>query len=404
MKKRFCGLSPEAWRIWPYYAMSIGFSVPYVMYWGNFLTGLGFDEGQIGTMNAIAPLVAMAFQPLLGMLGDRIRYKNHLALLLLVLASVPIMLLGLSSAWIYVFVMMLLYSICTGGLGSINEAMAMEVVDRTNSSYGPLRMGGAVMYMVLSPLCGLILANEYGRTPYLLLGFMALCVVFALFAPKVEGHAKKSDKVNPIEVLKDPVVRTMTLLGMGIFMIGCATMNFGSLFAVREYGATSSLLGWMAAFGCAFEVMFFFLFDRVYYKLGATKMMLLGGLCCAVRLILQGFFPGIPTHMISSAIGPIASALYTQSLYRLVSYVTPMKLKASAMSMLSLTTGVARAIGSWTCGRLLLTLSYRATWILYGVGTAVLVGGFALFFLFKKELRQKIYAASALARSEESAA
>ena len=35
---------------------------------------------------------------------------------------------------------------------------------------------------------------------------------------------------------------------------------------------------------------------------------------------------------------------------------------------------------------------------------AVLVGGFALFFLFKKELRQKIYAASALARGEESAA
>ena len=365
----------------PYFGLMYAVNAVYQNFFSNYLVGQGIEKAAIGTIMAVSPLMAMLAQPVWGAAGDRMKLKNAL-LILLTAAPCAVMLLAgnVGSVW-WAAAVVGAYAFFQTAITPLMDAVALESLARGGYGFGPVRMTGTIAYAVTAPLVGLAMAGSYKLTPWLTALFLGLGIVASLFLPKVRGHQHGHKKVSMWSLLKD---RQFLFLLTFTAVLMTAMSFYNTYFSVyfMELGASPALLGWASFISAAGEVPFLLVGDKLFRKLGVSKLLLLATVVVAVRFALVGLTTNLTLILLTQLMHGWGYIVMAFAMAKYISMRVPGELSASGQMLYNVMgLGIARAIGSFLSGRIVLYTGMRNLFFIASILAlcALIVFGYLIY-------------------------
>ncbi len=382
---------PFPFRMAPFFIMQYACNAIYQNNISNYLRSAQMSDSAIGYLLTLTPLAGMLGQLIFGRLGDRVRYKNTLLIALGVLSAASIFLTGLSAA---VSVMLLSSLLCVYSFFQMSSeplmnAIALETLDRRGLSFGPIRSLGTASFALVSPLVGMLIVNQYPRMIPIATIALVLLAASAILLPKVEGHAHRNPRAGSIApLLKNKTLVTLVLTFAGI-MIGFSVFYtfYPIHFTSEAIGGTSTMLGWGFFISSAIEVPVLLNSDKIFKKLGASRILATAGGVLALRLFLLSSLVNPYALLATQALHGWGLALMSFAMAKYINLVVPMELKASGQMLFTLAAmTLPRSLGSLIGGALRNWVDLSSVFLLACLFVAAVSAVFCVIIRRDKEL------------------
>ncbi|HOJ20295.1 MAG TPA: MFS transporter [Armatimonadota bacterium] len=347
----------------------------------------GFTESEIGTLNALAALLAVLSPPLWGMVTDRAGDKRiPLALLFLASgATYPLFLLAdsLGSALLIQAVFNFSFAPCI----PLTDAIALELLPRAGGDYGRIRLWGSLGFIVTLLVSGLFL----GGGPLAPKGGGDLVATFVAFGiVRVLGAAwvlslPRGEAPQAVATYRGDLGALFRDRGFLLFLAATFLCNT----ALRSYyvflsiyldglGVSDSMKGVFWSLGVAAEVVFMVFAWRLVQRMGVCGMLMLGMAGGALRLILFSLF--LPVGAVALAQGLHALAFGATHIASLtfINASVPERFRASGQTLhAAIVGGLGGVLGSRLAGDLAqawgIPAAFRACGLLAGVAALLVV-------------------------------
>lgn len=312
---------------------------------------IGFTQSQIGALLSLGPLVAILAQPVWGTLGDRAKTKNQILLVLIAGSGFSILLFPLSELFIYLLIIICIFTFFQTSVYAISDAITLEIIDRQKSgNYGIIRMGGTIGFAFMSITFGWIAKDHIGSMFYVFFLIMVLSFFLILRFPAIEGHQSKGKKMHLWVLFKNR--KLMLYLGIN-FVLQVTLGYYYAFFPIyfKELGGDNVLLGWSMVISSLSEIPFLLFWDKIYERIKISLILLVAAVATAVRWYLfsaiHNPYWALPVQLLHGLIFIVLAV----TIATFINKEVPDELKASGQTfngLLSL--GVARIIGSFVGG------------------------------------------------------
>lgn len=333
---------------------------------------LGFTNTQLGAISAATAAAALLFQPLWGMLADRVKSRRTL-LVCLSLASACALLLAAAgrSFALQIGAAFAFYAFfCT--LLPLGDTLLLECGD---GCFGAYRLAGGASFAVVSALFGLI-SHRLGRHGALWSAAVLLLFTGGAALLLSEASARPRARKNPFALLKDKRLCAMLIFLLPLQM----TMGYFYTFYApwfRELGGSDGLLGLGYLISAASEAPYLLLSGRVYRRFGAVKPMCAAALALSLRWLLLGTARSAAVALLSQLLHGGGFIVLSVSMAYWISEHVPASLHASGQMLLNMATfGIARISGNLAGGFLAQVLGRGGVFL---TGAALCTAWDALF-------------------------
>ncbi|MFJ3485797.1 MFS transporter [Pseudomonas sp. NPDC090202] len=250
---------------------------------------LGLDEAGLGLLLLCLGIGSILAMPLAGALSARLGCRRIIIWvgsiaclclpLLASLTSVPLMVATL-----------FIYGASMGALGCVTNIQAI-IVERASGNtmmsgfHGLFSCGGIVGAAGVSGLLSV------GVWPWLSMTLVALFIAFALYKAAPNLLVYGSEPGGPMFAVPRGVVLFIGLMCFTVFLTEGAMLDWSAVFLSAERGVEASYAGFgYAVFALAMSVGRL-CGDPVVRRLGAQRIILFGGLCAAIGLVVATLIP-----------------------------------------------------------------------------------------------------------------
>lgn len=372
------------------YFMSYGISSFLTKYLGE----IGLLDWQIGMMTSVSAIVGVLIQPYWGMLTDRIQFKKTVLIVLLAALSLICFWLNNKTAFLMVFLGMILFSIAGLPIGPTYSVITLEFLQEIGKPYGPVRVVGTLGFQAGTLIAGAVFVSSLQGVYALMGGVSLISLILAMFLPPVKGHQHGREKMSIRVLFLDKQI--VWLLGM--VLIGTITSSFYMIFFSKHMGDLAISNQWTGVIffvSVLLELPFLWFANHLSKKTNIWNWVLIGYLVNAIRFIGFGLFSSVPMLLLFQlpAVSVMACFEFFPILY--LNARAPDELKASAQNLLMIVAfGISKVIGS-----LLGILSGRI-----GIPNVFILNGVLLLLmavLFWKPTRALVVAEGNVLRDEE---
>jgi PPP family 3-phenylpropionic acid transporter len=335
-KGRFASFSPTL-RLGLFYAalyLTSGVYSPYLTVW---LKAGGLSGGAMGVIIAL-PLIARALTaPMIAAWADRFALRRTPILLLAVSAA---MLFAVMAVWrgfwpwlILWFAGSSLFSACT----PLSDVIVLRLAARQGFAYAVPRGVGSAGY-VLANILGGALIGVFGplTIPIWMAtggGLTAVATPLTLPPEPVSAHAVAKDRWGGAGALLRNRAFMLMIVSSGLIQAGHAFYYSFSALIWRDQGLSPTLIGLLWGVGVGMEVLFLWFGEPWRRRVGADRLLILGGLGGLVRWTAFAFSP--PAWMLFPLQGLHAlsfTATFIASL-QLVERLSPPESASAAQSL-----------------------------------------------------------------------
>ena len=318
----------------------------YQSYASKYFEFAGMTHREMSVLLAAAPVISIVMQPLWGMLGDRMKSRNVVLRMLIVVAAGLILAYRLSNAFWWLMLISCLFSAFYTSIQPMGDSIILESLQKKNQPFGPLRLMGCLTFAVGNLFIGYALEGRMQLVIYLTTAVLTLTLASTWALPPTAGHQSSGRKMNMLALLRQkhiPGILAMLMLlqlTMGYFY------SFYSIHFTSLPGGTTTLLGLCYFLSAVSEVPFLLNADRLFDRLGVGRMMSISAAALTLRWLLLGAFPNIYVAMGSQVLHGWGFIVMTVCSSKYVSATVPDELKASGQMMLAVVGfGIARAFG-----------------------------------------------------------
>ena len=378
----------------PFYGLMFAYQAVYMANINNYLLSVGLQAHTVARVASILPIVGAGGLFIFGRLGDRVRSKNILLIALIILSAAMVLLLGRGSAVmgaggdiaplvVFITIVLCAHAFVYMPTDPLLSTITLEALDRTKSSFGPIRAVGTVSFALTAAVIGFLIDDQWGRIIWMSAAALILCAASGLLLPKVAGHAREKKERIPLTVLlKNKSL--MVMICLSFFLMLSASLFFSVFSMHLASGAIvggalvgSRLVNIASTVGAVAEVPFLIYADRIYKRIGVGAILLIAALAISVRMTLI-YFISNPYQILATQIlhgwGFIAIAF---AMAKYINLVVPPQLK-SAGQMLNAIIAVtcSRAIGSFTASYITEYMGMRENFL---AGAAVAFISFIVF-------------------------
>jgi len=338
--------------------------------------GLSFTE--LGALVAIYAFAGAGLQVPLGAISDRLGRRKPLAISAAFALGACYLLFKRAAGFWHFFFLYLVAGILFYTVATLITALIADWTSATRSTgrvYGTTRIWGSIGFIVSLTIMSLVPAITEGR--------MLLPIVCALFCVAglsigavAEGerhpHERKGLLKNLPKLLGNRNL-TVFLLTLFLYRLCESTANgFLSLY-LKELHASSSLIALAWAFAAVVEIPFMLWVGGASDRMGRRPPMVIAFLALPIRLFLYAHLR-TPTDIFYAQLlqGFTFSFMLVPSV-AFMADVSSGELRATGQGLLSMTSGVAMAIGPFLGGWMADKLS-MGTMYLSIAGAALLAG------------------------------
>ncbi|WP_409159325.1 MFS transporter [Pectobacterium sp. B2J-2] len=291
-----------------FYFFIMGAYFPFFPIWLHDINQI--SKSDTGIIFACISFFALLFQPIFGLLSDKLGLRKHL------LWIITIMLVFFAPFFIYVFGPLLKYNIVLGSivggiyLGFINnggapaiEAYIEKVSRRSQFEFGRARLFGCLGWALCASIVGIMFTINNQFVFWLGSACAVILAILLLLAkPEVSSSAFVADQVGSnqkpfslkmaAELLKERKIWFLTLYVVGV---SCTydvfdqqfANFFTSFFETRQEGTI--VFGYVTTLGELLNATIMFFAPLIVNRIGGKNALLIAGTIMSVRIIGSAF-------------------------------------------------------------------------------------------------------------------
>ncbi len=271
----------------------LGLYMPYLPIW---LAWRGLTPAEIGTVTAIPLFLRIIGTPLITFFADRHGDHRHALLAGCCAVCVGVVLLSGTHSFLAILVCVAVFQVINQSLLPLTEAKTLSEVRTYQFDYGRIRLWGSISFIAANLLGGVVLAQFGARGVMQFIIFAALLVVVAAWflpsrptrLPNTPAKTDASGRAQTIR-LSDLVALLrqrwfiILMVASGAIQASHAVFYAFSALHWRSIGISEAWIGGLWALGVAAEVVLFAFSSRALARLGAGRLILLGGCAAVVR-------------------------------------------------------------------------------------------------------------------------
>jgi len=307
------------------------------------LTDVGATNSQIGVFTAIASVLSVVFQPVWGMISDKLRSPRKVLSFCLIGSAVFFGSVLFSTNFYVVAALLLLDAIARCGIIALLDSHTITEVSKVPGlQYSHVRFAGSIFFGLLSfAYSGIIDSSGVRMIIPISTVVISFAVFWGLFMCRPKGdaqaevtHVKPNLKRDAISLLKD---RQYILLLVSIGFMALGTQPLWT-FLVEFVAGTGGSLGdvpLVGALRCVIEIPAFIFVGIMCKKTSPKKLLIVGTVFMLVYIVTlffaNSFFWIAVAHMFGGTPGFIF--LLTGRL-RYVNEATPESVRSTSITLM----------------------------------------------------------------------
>ncbi|HEY4125718.1 MAG TPA: MFS transporter [Rhizomicrobium sp.] len=353
------------------------FSGAYTPFFGAWLAWKGLGPVEIGTLLSGAMLLRVVVAPVTGMIADARNDRRSMMLFLcaVMIAGYGALIFVSSPAWI--FAAAVAANIASGAITPLLESASVRLADRHKFDYGHVRLWASSLFVAGNILSGFA-KRTFGfvmLAPLLTISMMLNFTAVAML-PRPRADRPKGDFALR---LRATLGETRELLRSRVFLIflAAASLDQGSHAFYYAYGGlhwtrlgfSGPLIGIIWPLGVFAEILLMSFSLRVFRAIGATRLLVLGGMGCVLRWTILAFDPPLALVIVAQVLHGATFALaHLGAMYFILKAVPP-RLTATAQSLYAVcSSGIVMGLATFASGPLYAAFGGRTYLLMSAMG------------------------------------
>ncbi len=269
-------------------------------YAGIWFADRGISPTEIGFINAVPIFIMLVLNFVVGRIADRASDWRKVIVVGAILGAVfPFGLFFVNDFWGYLL-FATLAALPIASIGPVLDAATMRMTRRNGTSYGPLRAGGTVGYLIVIAITGYLVAWFGGGIfLWLFAGVNVLRALVGLWLPNFRAPKDETDHARPaaagakhlLEVMKPWFL--LPLIGWAMVFGTHLLLNAFQALVWKEQGIGEDVIGLLITVGAISEAIVFFAFAKFAKRFTARSLILISALVSVARWIAMAFSPGV---------------------------------------------------------------------------------------------------------------
>lgn len=376
---------------WRFFASYLALFLPFAVatpYLQLLLRMRGFERDEIGFIQGLFELMAVAAPPVWGIVSDRTG-RPRLALALAVMGMVPAFLLfGVVQSLVPALVVALVFGFFYRPLIPLTDGITLRFVKQHGGDYGKVRIGGSIAFMVAVVTLervGIAESREGGiiLTAMAVAGLMQF-VCIALIPGDRRSNAAPAEAADHHHVdragLRLFLRRPFICFTAAAFLGRVAMMSyygFFSLYLKEVHGYENA--GYIWILGPLSEIPVIYASGRIMDRIGVRNLFALGLLGCALRLfgfsVASAIWMILPLQLLHA----LTFGAFHCSSVTYVSRIVPQRLQSTAQTVFAaVTVGGGGIVGGSVGGLVARHAGYS---VLYGAFAGIALLALLLLLL-----------------------
>ena len=324
-----------------------------------FLTKRDYSSTQIGLILTINSIIAIIFQPLWGIICDKVRSvrKVYIAIAIIVSCTVPFITVihNFYFHLIYIpFCIILFYC-------SFNTMLDAWIVQGVKSlpgkTYGSIRLWGSAGYMVIVSIMGLV-SDAFGvQTIFYFFTFFMLINAIIAFSIREEGVPE----IKPIEEGEKPkkpfkeLIKNYQYVSFIIcmFVLHLPLTLKNGFYTQRLYlaGGNDTIFGFCQSAGAFVEIPIFLLTSKLLNKFKAQHLLIFSMLCYLTNYLIISFPIPPWSFILCNCINGMGYGVFMVASLVYIDSLSPPEFKTSALTIATgIYGGASGIIGNFLSG------------------------------------------------------
>ena len=282
-------------RLAAFYALvfgAFGLSLPY---WPLWLASRGLDPDTIGLVFAAASFAKILGTPAATALADRLDRRRAVIVALVALTFLVNLCFLPVRGSLPILILSFLAGLFTSPVTPLTDTLTLALARDGGFAYGRVRLFGSLGFLLVALAGGATIA---GRPADLILWLMLAMLAAGLGAAWLLPECVAADRALHPPSLAAQLAGMLSLLrrpDIAWFLLACgliqnshlAYYGFGTLYW-RQAGLGSATIGWLWAEGVIAEIVLFAAAPLYLERVGAERLIMLGGLGAALRWTALG--------------------------------------------------------------------------------------------------------------------
>ncbi|HEV2562183.1 MAG TPA: MFS transporter [Rhizomicrobium sp.] len=333
----------------------------YTPFFGAWLAWRGLPPGEIGALLSAGMLLRVIVAPVSGIIADARNDRRGVMLALYSITLLGYGALNWTTLPLLIFIAAVPANVASGAASPLLESVSVRLSERFNFDYGHVRLWASVLFVAGNLLSG-VAVSIWGLVviaPWLALS-IALNVAAIYALPPPRANQKRGDFGLR---MRATLAEARELLGAPVFLIflAAASLDQGSHAFYYSYGGlhwralgySGALIGIIWPLGISAEILLMSFSLQVFRVVGATRLLLLGGIGCALRWTILAFDPPLPFVIFAQFLhGATFAMAHLGAMYFILKAVPP-RLAATAQSLYTVcSAGLAMGLATFASGPL----------------------------------------------------
>ncbi len=355
----------------------------------------GLSGMQIGFLSALILVTSSLTAIPWGIIADRYRLHYPILVMAFLFATVFIFLLSRASGYQQIIPLVLGFAIFLAPIVPLLDSSAMVITRLRQVSFGEIRVGGSVGWIVSVWLVGMLIQRftiQWLFYAYVL--FMLLTLLYAIFRPIRTGSMQTPEwSWGKLHTLLTE--RSVVLFLCSTFLVMVANGAVQSFFSLymNGIGAREGLIGTAWAIAAISEIPMMMYSGRLMRRMGSAGLLKLAFFVYALRWLLFSFIHDPMWVLAVQLLQGLSFAAFITAGVTYLNERTPQGLGTTAQSIFSVVSyGLAAFVGSLAGGYL---YDHGGMTVFFRIFSLVTLAGLLLFWVSAARPWKAVYETNA---------
>lgn len=318
------------------YFLVLGGAGAYVPFFALHLARSGLSASAAGALIASMAVIQTLSSPVVGALADRTGQRTRLLQLLVLGSTLGVLAFALSGQVWTLGLSLAAIAMCRPPAVVLLDAEVVSVLEasgRPPETYGSVRLWGSVGFLVFANVAGLIAEETPSHAILLSSALLGATGLLASRLPGRRGPLQDPGRASAIRLLlADPPSRTLLLAcvlhGTGLFIYDVYLSTL-----LQHRGMPVAATGPAVAVAVASEILAMGLARRLLLGVGPWRLIALGSLAMAVRLVATAIVPGVGPLIAVQVLHALAFGMWWVSLVEALRQRMPEHVRAGSTAL-----------------------------------------------------------------------
>lgn len=258
-----------------------------------FLVSKGFNEGKIGIISSITPLLCIIANPLCSLIGKNNKRIRYLLLALSVLEAIVILLVYKVNEFSLLILVMCLVAIIDPPLFIILDSYTSSLVKENNLSFSYIRIVGTFSYALGTFISGLLIENFGYSILFISASILMVISSIVILFLKENKYNEEREKGDFKRLLSN---KNFLVIGVYfVFILSFASLGdtYISIYLTNELNLKEASFGLVSSLWVVIELLVVLILNKFNIK-NEKVLLIIMGISYLSRLLFMGLEVSLP--------------------------------------------------------------------------------------------------------------